>query len=317
MPLGLRPGRGGRRCRGSCRCPAARRPSPRSRTNHSWPASAATSCTTPCRSVAALPPPGRQPGVEHLGDPVGGELGLDRLGRRPAAICASQRCTAVSWAIRRCQNPAFLACGAQFHAGASGSSGVQRGEVVSVALCDHASRPRRRPAGVGRGRARGSGRSVPPRATRARAPTRSSCRGDATRSVTVQLRAARHRRVRRRLGRRPPRRRRPSARSPPSQKSLVPCSLFIGCSFDDRPDRRHVPEPLQPRVNGVPDVSAEPPTAADPLVHDRWRLHHAAVGRARRAGSTVATDRMKSCKWYAELRRRRTPSWSWPAAATS
>ena len=68
--------------------------------------------TTPRTSVG----PRRRPvgsTVEHLGDAVGGELRLDRLGR-PAATWASQRCTAVSRAIRRCQNTAFFACGAQF-----------------------------------------------------------------------------------------------------------------------------------------------------------------------------------------------------------
>ena len=44
----------------------------------------------------------------------------------PAAICASHRCTAVSCAIRRCQNDTRLDCGAQFHAGISGSSASSR-----------------------------------------------------------------------------------------------------------------------------------------------------------------------------------------------
>ena len=49
--------------------------------------------------------PGRHD-VEGLLDPVDRELALDRLRSAAGAVCASQRCTAISFACRRAQNPA-------------------------------------------------------------------------------------------------------------------------------------------------------------------------------------------------------------------
>ena len=75
----------------------------------------------------------------------------------PAAMAswASHRCTAVSCAIRRGQKPAFFGCGAQFHAGASGSSAVEEGHQPVVPLLPelergHARRAARRGSPAGR-----------------------------------------------------------------------------------------------------------------------------------------------------------------------
>ena len=56
----------------------------------------------PALHIRGPAPPGGQEGVEHLGHRVAGELALDRLGQLVASW-ASQRCTAVSCAARRCQ----------------------------------------------------------------------------------------------------------------------------------------------------------------------------------------------------------------------
>src|SRR5690606_11768795 len=50
---------------------------------------------------------------------------------------ASHRCTAVSWANRRCQKAATFRCGAQFHVGRSGSSESRKAPIRASSSLNH------------------------------------------------------------------------------------------------------------------------------------------------------------------------------------
>ena len=181
----------------------------------------AISWTTPVPAVRRAPAAGRQPGVQHLGTPSPASFASIGSGR-PTAICASQRCTAVSWAIRRCQKPAFFGLRRPVpRRQLRVERRPGRRQLGRARRRTRPARPGRRPPAPRRHCGRRSGRSVTPRPACAAYPLVHRAQV-ADQVADRPPRTARHRR--RRAAPLADRRRERGAvrRSAASQKSLVP-----------------------------------------------------------------------------------------------